>query len=110
MERVTRKSILGDAEKCVCSDREKEYGTPEDSFSSIAALWNDYLSATGTMLYDVNGNELELDAHDVGLMMALLKISRIATGHHKADNYTDLAGYAACAGEIAFREVLNHTR
>ena len=33
-------------------------------------------------------------------MMALLKVARIATGN-KEDNFIDLAGYAACAGEIA---------
>jgi hypothetical protein len=38
-------------------------------------------------------------------MMALLKIGRIASGQAKADNYIDLAGYAACAGEIALRRV-----
>jgi hypothetical protein len=38
------------------------------------------------------------------MMLALLKIGRIATGHTKADNYIDLAGYAACAGEIAMKE------
>ncbi len=32
--------------------------------------------------------------------MALLKIARIATGHGKADNWVDLAGYAACGGEL----------
>ena len=34
-------------------------------------------------------------------MMALLKIARIATGKKVIDSYVDLAGYAACAGEIA---------
>jgi hypothetical protein len=33
-------------------------------------------------------------------MMALLKVARIATGHGKADNWVDLAGYAACGGEL----------
>ena len=33
------------------------------------------------------------------MMMALLKVARAAAGI-KADNYVDLAGYAACAGEI----------
>lgn len=33
--------------------------------------------------------------------MALFKIARIATGHGKADNWVDLAGYAACVGEQA---------
>lgn len=35
------------------------------------------------------------------MMMALLKIARIRNGRYSADSYVDLAGYAACAGEIA---------
>nr|DAU67432.1 MAG TPA: hypothetical protein [Caudoviricetes sp.] len=34
------------------------------------------------------------------LLPALLKIARIASGHAKSDNWVDLAGYAACGGEI----------
>lgn len=33
----------------------------------------------------------------------LLKIARIATGHGKSDNWVDLAGYAACGGELQSR-------
>ena len=40
---------------------------------------------------------------DVATMMGLLKVARIATGN-KADSFVDLAGYAACAGEIATAE------
>ena len=35
------------------------------------------------------------------MMMALFKIARASTGKYKADNYIDLAGYAACGMEIA---------
>jgi hypothetical protein len=38
------------------------------------------------------------------MMMALLKIARIASGQTKEDNYVDLCGYAACAGEIAYSQ------
>ncbi len=38
-------------------------------------------------------------------MMALLKMARIATGS-SPDSFVDLAGYAACAGEIAIKEAL----
>ena len=37
-------------------------------------------------------------------MMALLKIARIKTGGGTGDSYVDLAGYAACAYEIAENE------
>lgn len=88
MAETTRKSTLSDATQCVCTDREQQYGTPENNFAAIAALWNAY-------------KPLGFTAHDVGIMLALLKIGRIASGQAKADNYIDLAGYAACAGEIA---------
>ena len=97
MAETTRKSILAEAEKCVCTDREQQYGSPESNFSLIARLWREYLDT-----------DKPITAHDVAVMMALLKIARIASGQAKADNYIDLAGYAACAGEIAMKEeVLN---
>ncbi len=91
MSETTRKSILAEAEKCVCADREQQYGSPENNFSLIARLWREYLDT-----------DKPITAHDVAMMMALLKIARIANGQAKADNYVDLCGYASCAGEIAF--------
>lgn len=91
-EKPTRKSILAQAEKCVCGDREQDYGSPENSFDTIARFWTDYLSA--------KEDPLDIRPHDVAAMLGLLKIARIATGHGKADNWVDLAGYAACGGEI----------
>lgn len=38
------------------------------------------------------------------VMMALLKIARIAKGRFKADSYIDAIGYMACAGELAETE------
>lgn len=84
---TTRKACLESAMEIVCNDREDTYGSPEDNFSLIAELWSNYTGA-------------ELSGKDVAMMMALLKIARIKTGKYKADNYIDLAGYAACACEI----------
>lgn len=88
---MTREEILEAATKCVCGEREQDYGAPEDSFALIADLWAAYLQGRGVKM-DF------LEPHDVAAMMALLKIARIATGHGKADNWIDLAGYAACGG------------
>lgn len=85
---MKRADFLRRAQKCVCGGRDSDYGTPEDNFSTIAKLWTIYRGATFT-------------AKDVAMMMALLKIARIRSGHYSADSYVDLAGYAACAGEIA---------
>jgi hypothetical protein len=85
-ERITRSEILYEAKKCVCGDREEDYGSPESNFNRIAALWSAYFDTTFT-------------AKDVAMAMSLMKIARIKAGT-KSDSYIDLAGYAACAGEI----------
>lgn len=90
---MTRREILAEAEKCVCGDREQDYGSPEDNFKAIAELWQVYLSK--------RPQPWDISAKDVAVMMALLKIARIATGASKDDSWVDLAGYAACGGEIS---------
>lgn len=84
---MTRAQVLDEAKKCVCGDREEDYGNPESNFSMIADLWTAYKG-------------VDFSAIDVAMMMALLKIARIKAGT-KSDSFVDLAGYAACAGEIA---------
>lgn len=96
--KYTREEILTQAKTCVCGDREQDYGSPENNFETIAVLWSTYIRAARPESKDRTFNELE--AKDVAAMLALLKIARIATGHAKGDNWVDLAGYAACGGEI----------
>ena len=84
---MKREEILDAAKRCVCGDREQDYGSPESNFGRIAEFWSDYL---GYPIVD----------KDVAAMLALLKIARIASGHAKEDNWIDLAGYAACGGEL----------
>lgn len=91
---ATRPEILEAAKKCVCGDREQDYGSPENNFNTIASLWNTYIIASSDI------QAIELGAKDVAAMLALLKIARIASGNAKEDNWVDLAGYAACGGEI----------
>lgn len=93
--KLTRADILHAAEKCVCGQREQDYGTPKDNFETIAELWETYLSRA---CVDEAGG-VYIDANDVAMMMALLKIARIAAGGGKADSWIDLAGYAACGAE-----------
>lgn len=89
----TRQRVLKEAEKCVCGQREQDYGTQEDNFQKIGDLWPIYL--------DCN---VKIDAYDVAAMMALLKISRLSNNPEHMDSWVDLAGYAACGGEIAGKE------
>lgn len=93
--KLTRADILHAAEKCVCGQRETDYGTPEDNFKAIAELWSVYLDRISV---GKHGNTI-VDEKDVAVMMALLKIARIAAGGGKADSWIDLAGYAACGAE-----------
>ena len=93
---MKRTEILEAAQRCVCGDREQDYGSPEDSFATIARLWNAYEKGRADIC--VAGNPY--NPKDVAVMMALVKVARIASGHAKEDNWIDLAGYAACGGEI----------
>lgn len=84
---MTREQILDTAKECITGQREQDYGSPENNFSTIAALWSEY-------------KQVPFSAVDVALMMILLKVSRIANGGGSGDSFVDIAGYAACGGEI----------
>lgn len=110
-EPSSRRDILRCAEKCVCGQREQDYGTPESNFQLIADLWNDYLGNNLSKEKKDFENELgivhkklsvpwQISAMDVSMMMALMKIARIRNGGGSGDSFVDLAGYAACGGEI----------
>lgn len=88
---MTREEILNLAKTCVCGKREQDYGSPESNFQLIADLWNAYLYSTDNGI---------ITPTDVAMMMALLKIARIRNGGGTGDSFVDLAGYAACGGEI----------
>ena len=88
---MDRKVILESALECVTGRRVEDHGRPEDSFQVIANLWNAY-----------SGHDYS--AMDVAIMLGLLKVGRIACGQGTVDNYIDLAGYAACAGELFERQ------
>lgn len=93
----TRAEILEAAKKCVCQDRNDQYGSPEESFNLIAKFWSDYLRTT---YFGDDEDYPIVEAKDVAAMVALLKIARIAGGSAKADNWVDLCGYGACGGEL----------
>lgn len=84
---VTREDILEKARQCVCGDRDMQYGSPEESFKRIASYWSLYTGETFT-------------SQDVVIMMILFKVAR-EENKDKADNWIDIAGYAACGGEVS---------
>lgn len=93
---MNRKEILDQAHKCVCGDRDEQYGSPEDSFRMIADLWVPYLKEKCVS----RGAIVDIEPEDVAAMMVLFKMARVATGSYSADSWVDAAGYAACGGEI----------
>lgn len=93
-------SILHEAATIVDGARQQTHGDRERSFAVIAELWTAYARAAASR----HGYEMDFEfcGHDVAVMMALLKVGRAACGNDKQrDHYTDMAGYAALAGELA---------
>ena len=93
---MKRAEILDSAKEIVTKDREEQYGSPEDNFATIAEFWTTYVK-TRCVSPEADVN---ISPADVGAMMVLHKTARIAGGSEKADTFIDIAGYAACAGEL----------
>lgn len=83
-----RESILAEATRIVTRDRAATHGQPENSFRMIAASWSAKLGVTVT-------------PEQVCLLLSDLKACRAWDNPAHADNWVDLAGYAACGGELA---------
>ena len=86
---MKRADILATASEYVTKDRAATHGDAEDNFLRTAELWNAYLGVDN------------ISATDVAVMLALLKVTRIKQNPNHTDNWIDIAGYAACGGEIA---------
>tara|TARA_Y100001951_G_C11207267_1_gene220797 strand:+ start:359 stop:604 length:246 start_codon:yes stop_codon:yes gene_type:complete len=68
--------------------REHEYGNKKQNHENIAHLWSAYLGHS-------------ISAHDVAILMLLLKIARAKFGNPSSDTYIDMIGYSAIAGELS---------
>lgn len=84
--------ILRVAYELVNAERQDDYGNPAASLSRIADMWSTYLKHP-------------VDARDVALLLALMKIGREA---HKCkeDNLIDAAGYIGLAADMATLETV----
>lgn len=89
---LNREELCQKAIDIITGDRENEYGDPEDSFGLIARFWQAYLNHKTC--------DEKIETWDVAIMMALMKIARIANGKFKEDRYIDAIGYLAIAGEL----------
>tara|TARA_S200002703_G_scaffold155227_1_gene159101 strand:- start:132 stop:470 length:339 start_codon:yes stop_codon:yes gene_type:complete len=90
---MNRETILGTALRAV-DDRGKNYGKPSENFERIASLWGAY---TG----------IKYNVADVGLMMMLVKMSRLIESPMHEDSWVDLAGYSAITAEAIAESVDN---
>lgn len=85
---MNRGDILDEAKRLTFASRQDTYGSPLANHQRIAALWSIYL-------------EKEVKAHDVALMMALVKIARMMQTPNHTDSAVDGAAYFSIAGELA---------
>ena len=85
------KEFLSTSISLVEGDRQKDYGDKLHNHTNIAKLWSAYL-------------DIKVSAHDVAILMALLKVARTKLGKVSSDTYVDMASYSAIAGEIKFKE------
>jgi hypothetical protein len=93
-----REECLSKAREIVTKDRAQAYGSAEDNFSNIAEIWN----AQGVR---IDGKQLV--ASDVAVLMVGMKLARLRHNPTHEDSWVDVAGYAACGSEVAFKPADN---
>lgn len=92
---MNRETILNSAIQAT-KDRGKDYGKPSENFERIAQLWAAYKNQP-------------FSAQDVGMMMMLVKVSRLMESPMHEDSWIDIAGYSAITAEaIAYIEDNQH--
>jgi hypothetical protein len=82
--------ILAEASCLLTDNRMKTYGSFWDNHRRIGVMWGELLQL-----------EEPIPAETVAVMMALMKISRIANDSTHTDNYIDAVAYLSGAGELA---------
>ena len=90
-----RVEALREAAKIISSDRNKQYGAPEDNFDRTAKIW-----------YVILG--IPIRNEDVSMMLVGLKVARYASkSGYQPDTWIDIAGYAGCGYEVGALENKN---
>lgn len=85
---MRRDDILEAARQAVMIDRAATHGSAEDTFGMIAAIWSLRLGVAVTPAR-------------VAILLTDLKTCRAWGNPAHDDNWVDIAGYAACGGELA---------
>ena len=92
MTKSSTESVLHIAERIINGERSRTYGDAENSFATIASMWNSY--RRGCM-----DDRLTFSDVDVAMMMILLKVAR-TNDEPTTDSLVDIAGYAALAQRL----------
>lgn len=85
---MNRATILDSAKQAVTQDRQATHGQPENTFGAIAAVWSARLGVTITPA-------------QVCILLVDLKTCRAWQNPAHQDSWVDVAGYAACGGELS---------
>ncbi len=85
---MNRVELLNSASGLISGARQANYGSSAEHFTAVAAVWSVLLGHTVTPV-------------QVPLLMAALKLVRASHNPAHLDNWVDLAGYAALAGELS---------
>lgn len=83
-----RAAILNAARAAVTVDRAATHGDADATFGRIATLWSARLG-------------VEITPAQVCILLIDLKTARAWGNPEHGDNWVDMAGYAACGGELS---------
>jgi hypothetical protein len=87
-ELTYRVDALRQAAKIISTDRNKQYGGPEENFTRTAKIWSVILGQ-------------DISNEQVAMMMVGLKVARFANNSgFQSDTWIDIAGYAGCGYEV----------
>lgn len=82
--------LLAEASCLINGERQEQYGDICESWERIGKLWSALLNLDEPIPADM-----------VGIMLATMKLSRIAGFPEHTDSYIDALAYIAGAGELA---------
>jgi Domain of unknown function (DUF6378) len=85
-----REKVLLTARDLTVGDRNSSYGSPTPNHNCLAELMT---------VYRKFSKHSQTDGHEAAMFQVLTKISRIACGSIKEDNYVDGSAYFAIAYE-----------
>lgn len=93
-----RVEALREAARLINSERNVQYGPPQENFARIASMINVVI---GKKLKE----DIRVSGEDVAMLMIVLKVARYAANSgFQPDTWIDIAGYAGCGFEVGGAE------